>query len=242
AARRNLPPRCGARTTVGSCACSDPWGNEANLGGMASATFVLILRSAPPERVPATRPGVRVSRRMRTAVMLRDASWRPNRVDHAWSRSRRDSPQHEGVSPELLSQRQLVARFPDRAVGMRDDDPYLPLRRALERGRRNIPQHRIGPGAFLRRADRRPARRRIALADLEPRGFEGVGVGRAADADRLIAAFLHHLDPVDAREQEIVLGRLERRARVDDAVAGILVDAGRADVARGALDDVHHLA
>src|SRR5262245_27552147 len=103
-----------------------------------------------------------------------------------------------------LSQRQLVARFPDRAVCMADDDPYLPLRRALERGRGNVPQDGIGPGALLRRADRRPARRRLALADLEPRGFECVGVGRAVNAHRLIATLLHHLDTVDAGKQEII--------------------------------------
>ena len=39
----------------------------------------------------------------------------------------------------------------------------------------------------------------------------------------------------------IVLRRLQRRRRVDDAVAGVLIDPGRSDVARRALDDRHHL-
>src|SRR5262245_56864493 len=110
----------------------------------------------------------------------------------------------------LLPERQLESRFSHRAVIVRDDDAYLPLRRALEHGGWNIPEDGIGSGALLRRADRRPTRRRIALPDLEPRGFERVGIGRAANADRLIAALLHHFDPADAGEQEIILGRLER--------------------------------
>jgi hypothetical protein len=82
----------------------------------------------------------------------------------------------------------------------------------------------------------------LALTNFVASGFERVGIGRAIDVHRLVDAFLYDLDLVDARKQEIVLGCRERGTRVDDPVAGVSIDAGRSDIARGALNDRDHLA